>query len=184
MALPLASGFRSVLLSALLAWPLAAAASGLEPATGEAPPLALETVDGQAVSLDPALGRPVLVHFFATWCPPCIPEMAALDRLAARRAGQPLVIVTVSVAEVDAAVRRFFAERPTALPVLMDRDRATARAWGVTSLPTSVLLDAGHHRVFVANGEVDWDGEAANALIDGLVGGAIVPDREEKNEKT
>lgn len=148
------------------------------------PPLDLGRLDGAGFTLAEAAGRPVLVHFFATWCPPCVTELPALDRLAARREGQPLAMLLVSVAEVDAAVRRFLTSRPTTLPVLMDRDRAAARAWGVTTLPTTILLDATHARAFLAEGEVDWNAESVNAVLDRLVGAATVPAGEEDDEPT
>lgn len=185
MALAAAPGFRGALFATLLALlpDGAAAYSDLVPATGPAPPLVLDRLDGAPFALDEAPRAPVLVHFFATWCPPCIPEMTALDRLAARRAGGPPTIVVVSVAEVDAAVRRFLGAHPASLTVLMDRDRAAARRWGVSSLPTTVLLDADGNRTFVAEGEVDWDSPEVDALIDRLVGHAT-PKWEEKDEKT
>jgi thiol-disulfide isomerase/thioredoxin len=96
----------------------------------------------------------VLVHFFATWCEPCRPEMARLRELQFRLDG--VAIVAISVAEADGAVRRFFAGDPVPFSILLDRDRAVAKAWGIHTLPSTVVLDHGLKPRFVAEGDVDW----------------------------
>jgi thiol-disulfide isomerase/thioredoxin len=158
----------AALVASVLDAPLAAAGTELQPFEGAPAPLALDRLGGARFGLADAAGRAVLVHFFATWCPPCIPEIAALGRLAAARR-DPLVIV--AVAEPDPRVRRFFEAHPTGgVPILLDRDRAAARAWGVAGLPTSFLLDARHAVAFVAHGDVDWDSPAVHAVLDQLIG--------------
>jgi thiol-disulfide isomerase/thioredoxin len=159
-----------VALAAVLVVGDAAGAAELLPWTGgEKPPLDLDALDGEGVSLADYAGRPVLVHFFATWCEPCVAEIAALERLAARRRGESFAVLAVDVGEVDARVRRFFAERPVSFPVLVDRDRAVTRAWEVVGLPTSFVLDAGHAVAFFAQGEVAWDDPAVDAALGGLL---------------
>ncbi len=131
--------FRRLAAAALCLAPLAAAAADLAPWSGDPkPPLALDTVDGTRLDLADLQDRPVLVHFFATWCAPCIEEMAGLKRLAAGPQGQALHIVAVDVGEVDIRVRRFRDAEGLTFPVLLDRDRAAARAWGVAGLPTTL----------------------------------------------
>jgi peroxiredoxin len=117
---------------------------------------ALPTLDGPSQELARLRGQVVLVHFFATWCEPCRAEMASLRELQARFAGRALAIVPVSVAEADGAVRRFFASDRPPFAVLLDHDRAVARAWNIHTLPSTVVLDAGLKPRFKAEGDVDW----------------------------
>lgn len=112
---------------------------------------------------------PLLVHFFATWCEPCRAELPALSRLAARQPG--LRVVLIDVAEPEARVRRFFEEVSPPGPILMDQDRAAARAFGVEVLP-STLVFAGGQPLLAARGEVDWDDPAVAAQLSALASGA------------
>src|SRR5690606_30748730 len=74
----------------------------------EKPSFILDDLHGQHRDLKASAGKVVLVHFFATWCEPCIREMASLQKLAESTTGKPFVLIAVDVGEVEARVRRFF----------------------------------------------------------------------------
>src|SRR5258707_14565453 len=114
----------------------------------------LPTLDGPPHELGRLRGRVVLVHFFATWCEPCREEMASLRELQSRLEGRPFAIVPISVAEADGAVRRFFADDPLPLAILLDRDRSLARAWNIHTLPSTVLLDPALKSRLISEGDV------------------------------
>jgi thiol-disulfide isomerase/thioredoxin len=134
-----------------------AAANSLAPWSGGAGvEFSLEDMTGGRAQLSGFRHRVVLLHFFATWCEPCRAEMASLRRLSERHAGRPLAIVAVNVAEVKPRVERFFAANPVSFPILLDTDRAVARAWRVEVLPTTIILDAQSAPIFIAEGDVDW----------------------------
>jgi peroxiredoxin len=119
-------------------------------------PFVLPSLDGPTRELARFRGRVVLVHFFATWCEPCRAEMASLRELQSRFADRPLAIVPISVAEADSAVRRFFAGEPLPFAILLDRDRAAAKAWSIHTLPSTVVLDGDLQPRLIAEGDVDW----------------------------
>jgi thiol-disulfide isomerase/thioredoxin len=181
---PSPSGPRQWLL-ALLAWlgMLAAPAAAEENAAAgntalvaiEAPlrsSFALPTLAGATHELAALRGRVVLVHFFATWCEPCRAEIASLKELQARLDGQPFAIVPISVAEADGAVRRFFAGDPPPFAILLDRDRAVARAWNIHVLPSTVVLDRGLRPRFFAEGDIDWARPDVTSRLAELLGEA------------
>ena len=116
----------------------------------------LPSLDGPPHELVRLRGRVVLIHFFATWCEPCREEIASLRELQSRLEGRPFTIVPVSVAEADGAVRRFFAGESLPFAILLDRDRAVARAWNIHTLPSTVVLDRTLKPRFIAEGDVDW----------------------------
>ncbi|MBS9477784.1 TlpA family protein disulfide reductase [Ancylobacter sp. VKM B-3255] len=152
-------------------------------APSPAPTLELPSLDGGIAGLAALRGRPVLVHFFATWCEPCREELGGLSRLAATRdASAPdggLAVLAVDVGEVKLRLRRFldreFAGRPPAFPILLDEDRAVSRAWNVSVLPASLLLDSAHAIRLTADGPVDWDDPAARRVLDALTAPATAP---------
>ena len=157
-------GLAPLLALALLCSSVPASADSLKPWTaGRLPPLALDRLDGEPITLDALRGRPVVVHFFATWCAPCIEEMASLNAFAATP-GAP-VVLAVNVGEIDARVRNFFSKRPVSFPILLDRDRATMKAWKVEGLPTSFVLDRELKPALKTEEPLDWASPAVAAAL-------------------
>lgn len=136
------------------------------PWSREAPSFALPATSGGPVSLADRRGRFVVVHFFATWCAPCREELPALQHFAAQAASGELDVLVISVAEPDGRVRRFTDSLPFALPVLLDRDRAVTRAWGIVALPSSVVLGPDLTPLLGIETDFAWDGTSPRQLIE------------------
>ena len=132
-------------------------AAELRAEMGAKPVFTLADVAGTQFKLATQHGRAVVVHFFATWCEACREELPALRRLAERAGAQHIDVVAISVAEVPIRVRRFIEQMPVNYPVLLDEDRAVAKAWGVETLPTTFVLDAELKTRFAVEREYDWD---------------------------
>lgn len=140
-----------------------APAASFEPWIGGTPPaFALDRLEGGRLALSGTRGKAVLVHFFASWCEPCRAEVPALDRFASRWRSGGINVLAIAVADADPAVRRFLQRSPVTFPVLLDRDRSVAKAWGVDALPTTIALDATLTPRLVATGDVDWDDPIAS----------------------
>jgi peroxiredoxin len=143
-----------------------AAAADLQRATADTTPaFTLPDTAGDNVALEAARGRVVLVHFFATWCEPCREELPALNRLSARADGT-VKVLAIAVADADRSVQRFLEHTPVNFPVLLDRDRAVAKAWQVVTLPTSFVLDANLQPRLVVESDYAWDTIDPDKLID------------------
>ncbi|MBN8920426.1 MAG: TlpA family protein disulfide reductase [Rhizobiales bacterium] len=117
----------------------------------------LASLDGTRTGLNAQRGRIVLVHFFATWCEPCREELPALNRLIARASPGQLSVVGIAVAEGALRVRRFLTATPVHFPVLLDEDRATAKAWKIMSLPSTVILDESLRPKLSVASDYAWD---------------------------
>lgn len=122
----------------------------------EKPAFLLDNLHGEPRALQAFKGNVLLVHFFATWCDPCVSELTSLQKLSATTRGKPLAIVAIDVAEVDLRVRAFFEKVPVDFAVLLDRDRAVSKAWGVSALPTTFVLDAHLAPKLFVEGDLDW----------------------------
>jgi len=106
-------------------------------ASGPAPALAGELLDGKPVSLAAFAGRPVLVHFWATWCPICRAEQGSIDALAR---DVPVITVAMQSGDRDAVVQHLRKEE-LSFPVLNDPAGEIAAQWGVRAVPASFIVD-------------------------------------------
>ncbi len=165
--------FRAALAIALAILPavsLALPPSVLAPWLEEvAPELTLDMLDGEETALNSYRDRVVIVHFFATWCEPCVEELASLRALNQRMKDQPFAILAVNVGEIDARVRNFVRKHPVEFPVLMDRDRAATKLWQVTALPSSYVLKPGLAPAISVRGDIDWVSPETLAALDATV---------------
>ena len=118
-----------------------AAASGPGPGVNRpAAAFDLQTLDGQRVALRDFAGRPLVVNFWASWCPPCREEAPLLVELA-RRAPNGLALVGVLYQDSPDAARKFAAEFSVTYPTLLDPDGRTAIDYGLTGIPETFFID-------------------------------------------
>ena len=106
-----------------------------------APDFTLTTLDGQSVQLSELRGQPVVVNFWASWCPPCRAEMPALQRIHDEYSKQGLVILAVNATAQDnlADIQSFLNEYNLTVPVPLDPGDAS-RAYQIRSLPSTFFI--------------------------------------------
>ena len=108
-----------------------------------APDFILTTTDGERIQLSALRGQPVVLNFWATWCPPCRAEMSALETLWQSNKSADLLVIGVDQGENAATVERFAQGIVnTTFPLLLDMRREVGAEYGVRALPTTVFIDA------------------------------------------
>jgi cytochrome c biogenesis protein CcmG, thiol:disulfide interchange protein DsbE len=106
-----------------------------------APDFTLENLLGQAHTLSDYRGQPVVLNFWATWCPPCRVEMPYFDRAQMKYNGRS-TILGVNQGEFSSTVRDFQARQPVRYPLLLDSNNDVSLRYNVNSLPTTIFIDA------------------------------------------
>jgi peroxiredoxin len=131
-----------------------------------APEFRLTALNGQTVSLASLRGKVVMVHFWATWCPPCVEELPVLDQMYRSLFGSDLEVLAVSVDEGGPeGVGAFIQRNRISLPVLRDPDHAVANSYGTFKFPETYLVDRqGVVRKKII-GALDWSRPEAAALV-------------------
>jgi thiol-disulfide isomerase/thioredoxin len=102
-----------------------------------APDFTLRDLDGESVQLSALRGQPVVVNFWATWCGPCRIEAPAFSRFAN---AHPEFAVLGVAADGPASKLRKSAEEIGIDYRVLQGDRATLRAYGVDTFPTTVVV--------------------------------------------
>ncbi|HSS76973.1 MAG TPA: TlpA disulfide reductase family protein [Thermoanaerobaculia bacterium] len=150
LGMPAKLGLAALAVCALAAlfWPRSTA-------TFKEPGGFLYDATGQAATIGPRLAPVTLVHFWATWCPPCIQEIPALQRLSKDFAGhEDFSVLMVAVSDSNSKVRAFLGRGSDM--VLFDPNWEVANRYGTSQLPETYLVVNGQVvRKFV--GMTDWD---------------------------
>jgi peroxiredoxin len=108
----------------------------------ESPPdFTLPALDGQPVALNQFLGKkPVLLVFWATWCPECKAAIPEINALHGGPLSGKLQVLGLDFRESREKVAAFAKSRDIRYPVLLDEKGKVARAYGVVGIPTYVLI--------------------------------------------
>jgi peroxiredoxin len=116
--------------------------AGAQPVQGKpAPNFAFRYPDGKTIALADYKGQPVIVNFWATWCPPCRREMPGLVKAYEAHKDDGLMIIEVDVGEPPETVAPFVEEHKMTMPVVLDQRQEITRLYRTDSFPTSFFID-------------------------------------------
>jgi len=130
-----------------------------------APDLLLASLDGSTRKLSELRGRPVLLHFWATWCPPCRDELPSLLQLGrALEAGAGPRVVAVSLDPSWAEARAFFGgDVPP--EIVLDTSGLSRAGYELSTLPDSFLIAADGALRARFGGARNWQSPRARAAV-------------------
>jgi thiol-disulfide isomerase/thioredoxin len=143
----------------------------LREAEAALPEIAFTNSEGRPHGMADFAGRGLVINLWATWCPPCVAEMPALDRLAATLERENIQVLPLSSDRGGVDVVRAFYERTglRTLRIWLDPRGAAARALGARGLPTTVIVDRGGRERARLEGDAAWDAPEFVAAIRRLV---------------
>ena len=135
------------------------------------PELRFTLADGTVRSLADYAGSGVVLNMWATWCAPCVAEMAALDEMARKLSDNGVTVLALSSDRGGApVVDRFYRERGIrTLAVLLDPRGEVPRAVGVRGIPTTLLINRDGQERGRVEGAVDWSSAASVETIRKLI---------------
>jgi thiol-disulfide isomerase/thioredoxin len=113
-----------------------------------APPFDLPARGGGRVSLEKLRGQVVMINFWASWCGPCRQEFPVLDSIYRKYGPMGFSLVAVNVESDSSDAERFLAALPVSFPVAYDGDNAVSGQYGVSAMPTTLIVDR--------KGQVRW----------------------------
>jgi thiol-disulfide isomerase/thioredoxin len=129
----------------------------------ELPDFTFKDTAGREAQLRSFKGKPLLINLWATWCAPCVAELPALDRLAARGAVKVLT-VSQDMGQPE-KVAAFLGQRGvTRLEAWLDPENELGLHYQAV-LPTSILYDATGREVWRVYGPREWDDAETRALL-------------------
>lgn len=138
------------------------------PSKPKAPNFSLKNMDGEIITLDNYKGRPVIVNFWATWCPPCRKELPSMNRAWEKIKDENIAMVAINVGEDEDTVFAFTGSYPIIFDLLLDVSGEVIGTWPIKGLPTTFVLDAAGHLVYQAVGGREWDDDELLDLVRSL----------------
>lgn len=126
----------------------------------------IRPLEGEPTKLGAFRGRVLFINLWASWCTPCIREMASIERLRDRLAGAEVDFLIVA-AEGERPVRRFLRRYGYDLPIYLEEEPIPT-AFGLRGLPTSWVIDPEGRIVLLRHGEAVWDTDEVEAFLRAL----------------
>jgi peroxiredoxin len=135
-----------------------------------APSFSLKDLDGKFVSLNDFRGKPILLMFWASWCPSCCEEIPVLEKYFSGRQDQVRILLLAIDGEKEKRVRRYVQKEKITLPVLLDAKEKVARTFGVNFIPVLFLIDREGYIIGKIVGEKDWSSPKAWLAVQEIFG--------------
>jgi cytochrome c biogenesis protein CcmG, thiol:disulfide interchange protein DsbE len=125
------------------------------PRIGNAAPDFTITDSERTVALSQLRGKPVVLNFWATWCPPCVEEMPSLVQLQ-KQLGDKVTILAVSEDADDGAYKQFVRDHNIDLLTVRDTTRQTNEVYGTFKFPETYIIDRNGKIIRKFIGVQDW----------------------------
>jgi len=106
-----------------------------------APDFTLKSLDGKNVRLSDLRGQVMLLNFWASWCGPCRQEMPILDEIHNKYKSLGFSVLGVNLDAKSKKAIGYLKDTPVTFPVLYDPKGVTSEQYGVSAMPSTVIID-------------------------------------------
>ena len=106
--------------------------------SGVSPSFQSVKLDGTTVNLEDYNGKPLLLHFWASWCPFCKLEEGSITKI---QKDWPVLTVAYQSGDKEEVLKHLQERNIQAWPVIIDQDSRLAELFGVKGVPTSYIID-------------------------------------------
>ena len=130
-----------------------------------APDFTLVDTKGQTWKLSDLKGQVVFVNFWATWCPPCREEMPSMQRLYSSLPTNKFKMLAILNNDDPALADNLAAKFGVTFPILVDPKGLTAKAYGLTGVPETFIVDKKGVLQEKFLGAVQWDAPTASQML-------------------
>jgi thiol-disulfide isomerase/thioredoxin len=139
------------------------------------PDVLMSGLNGPPRSLSSYRGRRLIINVWASWCGPCRDEAASLERLAAGDFGSRYVIIGISTDDDRQAALKWLKYSNAKVSHYIDYRLTMEHILGATTIPLTVLVDAGGRVVARFYGARQWDSVESILAIERAFAGASSP---------
>lgn len=135
------------------------------------PSIPFQDSEGQRITINDFSGKVVLINLWATWCPPCIRELPALDRLQAKFSKTDFVILPIATDREGLALARPFYQRLGIenLGLYTDPEHALDAFFPMDVFPANFIINRRGELIAFLRSYVDWDAPEAETMVKELL---------------
>lgn len=135
------------------------AAASLQTSKTSAPDFTVQDVNGNNVSLSDFKGKPVVLNFWASWCPPCKAEMPDYEKMFQQYSSKGVVFLMVNMTdgnrETIATAKQFLKANKYSFTAYFDAKSDAANTYGISSIPDSIFIDKNGYVINAYEGMID-----------------------------
>lgn len=141
------------------------------PKTFPIKPVVFNDVDGKTIDFSQFKGKIIMVNMWATWCPPCVRELPAIERLATKFKSEDFALLPISIdAEGKQQVQAFLNTLGMAgFNSYYDPEQNLGQVFPLDTIPATFILDQNGQLIAFVRSFVDWDDAKAVSLIQGFI---------------
>jgi thiol-disulfide isomerase/thioredoxin len=125
-----------------------------------APAFSYPDLQGKVHNLADYQGKILVINFWATWCPPCVKEMPALQSAAEQLRADDIYVLGINVGDDKEAIEDFLKLTPVDFPLLLDENMESMADWQLKGLPTTAIVNGAGQIAYTVLGDKAWDDPA------------------------